>query len=78
MEKNQDILDLEELVNCKIVGVVCATKPIGYDGDFKEYYGLKIDDAIMERGLILWLAGYDDKSHFTIEDYDEAEDFEEV
>lgn len=78
MKKNQNILDLEELVGCKIVGVVRALKPLGYSGNFNEYYGLKIDDSVMEKGLILWLAGDDCAENFMIEDFDEAEDFEEI
>lgn len=75
---NHIVKELEELINCKIVGIVRALKPLAYDGNFNEYYGLKIDDPIMERGLILWLASDNTPNDFVIEDYDTAEGFEEV
>jgi len=69
------VRELEQLVDCKIVGVIRSTDK------YEKYYGLKIDDSRMERGLILWFLRDDEGNgpgSFTIENYDEAEDFEEV
>jgi hypothetical protein len=76
-KKDFDLIELERLLNCKIVGIVRATKPLAYDGEFKSYYGLKIDNPIMEEGYILWLVG-DSVANFVVENFDIAEEFEEV
>lgn len=74
-EKDYFINELERLVNTKIVGVVISGE--GY----QRYYGLKIDDPIMEKGYILWFESDEEGNgpgSFVIEDYNTCEDFEEV
>lgn len=75
MAKDYLIEELEQLIGCKIVGVVRST-----DDEYEKYYGLKIDDARMERGLILWFLRDEEGNgpgSYLIEYYDTAEDFEE-
>lgn len=74
-EKDYFIDELERLVDTMIVGVVVSGK--GYE----RYYGLKIDDPIMEKGYILWFLRDEEANgpgSFVIEDYDTCENFEEV
>ena len=75
-EKDYFIEELERLDGCKIVGVVT-----GGGKGHEKYYGLKIDDARREEGYILWFLRDEEGNgpgSFVIENYDTAEDFEEV
>jgi hypothetical protein len=67
--------ELEHLLGCKIVGIVRST-----DGA-EQYLGLKIDNPIMEEGYILWFVNdneFNGPGSFLVENYDTAEDFEEI
>jgi|WetSurSiteA1Bulk_404760.scaffolds.fasta_scaffold99521_3 hypothetical protein len=75
MAKDYYVEELEQLIDCKIVGIVRSTDK------YEKYYGLKIDDPRMERGLIIWFLRDEEGNgpgSFTIENYDEVEDFEEI
>lgn len=74
-KKDYFVEELERLDGCKIVGVVVSGE--GYE----KYYGLKIDDARREEGYLLWFIRDEEGNgpgSFLIENYDEAEDFEEI
>jgi hypothetical protein len=75
MTKDYNVEELERLIDCKIVGVIRSTDK------YERYYGLKIDDARREEGYILWFLQDEEGNgpgSFCIENYDTAEDFEEL
>ena len=64
--------ELKKILDCKVTGIVRAIKPLAYDGKWNEYYGLKMGGS-----YILWLSG-ESIGNFFVEDFDKAEDFEDV
>ena len=75
--KDYNLSELKKILDYKIVGIVCAVKPLAYDGDWNEYLGLKIYNPITKESYIFWLID-DSIGNFVIENFDTAEDFEEV
>lgn len=74
MTKDYFVEELEDLVGCKIVGVVRSTDK------YEKYYGLKIADNVREETIILWFLRDEEGNgpgSFTIENFDDVEDFEE-
>jgi len=77
MSKDYFLKELEKLIDCKIVGVVHSDEEDSYE----KYYGLKIADKRREETKIIWFLRDEEGNgpgSFTIEDFDEAEDFEEI
>lgn len=74
MTKDVFVIELEELIGCKIDGVIREK------GHYETYYGLKINDARRKKTLAIWFLRDEEGNgpgSFSIEDYETFENIEE-